>query len=101
MRKRKQELESNHFFKNVDGSVRKVNRRDYSRGAKRQKADDPWMFCLWLQMLRNPLTANPTTRERKEFRRKFRVPHPVFVNVVDLCRATNEPELKDNISLIG
>ena len=74
---------------NQDGSDRKVNREDYSRGPKIRKFDDP-METNWMQLLHNPETADPKSRCGKEFRRKFRVPLPVFKDIVEKCKATGD-----------
>jgi len=67
---------------NQDGSERKVDRDDYSRGPKRPKSDTPWLDCRWLLNLQDDEIKDPGSRLGKEFRRKFRVPHPVFVQII-------------------
>jgi hypothetical protein len=86
---------------NMDGSVRQVNRIDYSRGAKRQKNGVPWETCYWLQLISNETTTDPSSRNGKEFRRKFRTPFPVFKKIVKMCVDTNEPEFNYSATLIG
>jgi hypothetical protein len=78
-------------IRNKDGSVRKVKRTDYSRTPKRVKTKDPWNSIYWLQLISDPNTNNPSHRNGKDFRRMFRTPFPVFKDIVDKCRQTNEP----------
>jgi hypothetical protein len=52
---------------NADGSVRKVKRVDYSRGAKKAKLANPWENCMWLTLLRDESTEDPSSRNGKEF----------------------------------
>mmetsp|Transcript_26004 Transcript_26004/g.43321 ORF Transcript_26004/g.43321 Transcript_26004/m.43321 type:complete len:94 (+) Transcript_26004:44-325(+) len=56
----------NEIIHNADGSIRKVNRVDYSRGIKREKAENPWRSYSYLILLTNPATADPRTRSGKE-----------------------------------
>ena len=75
---------------NQDGSVRQRNRIDYNRGPKRRKSEVPWETCYWLQLVSHDTTSDPTSRNGKEFRRKFRTPLPVYRKIVQLCIETNE-----------
>jgi hypothetical protein len=78
---------------NRDGSLRKRQRKDYSRGPKIIEGHtDYWVVNKWPILLRHPDTCNPRTRSGKDFRRKFRVPLPIFDKIVSLCKDTNEPE---------
>ena len=87
--------------RNKDGSIKRVNRHDYSRRAKRAKPENPWETVLWLQMITDPLVDDPTSREGKEFRRKFRVPFPVFKDIVSKCKETNDPIFNYGPTVIG
>ena len=75
---------------NKDGSERKPNRENYGRCPKRPKSNDPWS-CKWLGNITHANVNNPSTREGKEFRRKFRVPFPLFQEIVAMCKETDEP----------
>ena len=78
-------------LRNVDGSLCKVNREEYSRGPKRHKGDsNPWLTVKWLVEITDRNTNNPRHRRGKEFRRRFRVPLPVFNLIVFKCRQTGE-----------
>ena len=79
-------------LRNKDGTIRKRNRIDYSRSKKARKSENPYKACSWLQLLHNPLTRDPTSRSAKLFRRKFRVPHPVFMDILDKVKSTGEKE---------
>ncbi|CAB1109500.1 unnamed protein product [Ectocarpus sp. CCAP 1310/34] len=47
----------------------------------------------WAKMLeKTDLLMDPTTREAKQFRRRFRVPYPFFVSLVDDVKAGNWPD---------
>jgi hypothetical protein len=72
---------------NKDGSVRKVNRTDYSRSAKRMRL---YHACPWMLLISHPNVGDPASQEGKEFRQKFRVPYPVFRSIVELCLQTND-----------
>lgn len=72
---------------NKDGTVRKVRRFDYSRGERKLKSNvSPWEIVPWLIDLSNPNVRDPSKREGKEFRRKFRVPYPVFQDILMLTK---------------
>ena len=73
------------------GTLRRRNRFDYSRTAKAQKIENPWETLQWLRAIRDERVRDPATREGKEFRRKFRVPFPVFEKIISMCRETNDP----------
>ncbi len=47
---------------NSDGSIRKRNRENYDRGPKRAKSLEPWVTCYWLQLIGDPLTEDPGSR---------------------------------------
>ena len=76
---------------NADGSVRQVKRWDYSRGPKEEKKSNPWEVCKYLILYRHERVNEPTSRQGKKFRRKFRLPYPVFVELVEVCKETGEP----------
>ena len=72
---------------NKDGTVHKVRRFDYSRGEKKLEPNvNPWEIVPWLIDLSNPNIRDPSKREGKEFRRKFRVPYPVFQDILVLTK---------------
>ena len=88
-----QVVENVHVVRNKDGSVRKVNRIDYSRSRKQVKSSNPWVDVYWLRLISDPTTQNPSTNNGKEFRRMFRTPYPVFEEIVRKCRSmTDVPE---------
>jgi hypothetical protein len=39
----------------------------------------------WFQMISNPLVADPKSREGRKFRRRFRLPFPLFQQLVKIC----------------
>lgn len=39
----------------------------------------------WAHMLLDPRIQDPTTREGKLFRRRFRVPYPIYVYLLNIC----------------
>lgn len=87
------QIEGKEELHNEGGSIRKVRRDDYSRGPKRPKSElDPWIVVPWLLEIRDPQTMDPAHRKGKEFRRRFRVPLPVFLNIVLKCKMTGEKE---------
>ena len=65
---------------NKDGTIRQRNRTDYSRSKKRVKPDKPWHVNRWLQLISHKNISDPSNREGKEFRQKFRTPFPVFID---------------------
>lgn len=72
------------------GQPRKRKRTDYSRARKGRKNSDPWLLS-WLMMYADSNSDDPTSKPGKKFRRKFRVPKPVFKEIVRLCRETLDP----------
>jgi hypothetical protein len=87
------EVEEEEFaHRKKDGTFSKIKRKDYSRGPKRKKTEHPENVNLWLLLLDDVNTANPLHRNGKEFRAKFRLPFPVFLEVVQMCRDTGEAE---------
>jgi hypothetical protein len=91
----------NTYSRTKSGRPRRRRRIDYSRSEKAPKNDNPWDTVPWLRALRNERVNDPKTREGKEFRRKFRVPFPVFEKIVTMCRETDEPEFNVSDRLIG
>lgn len=80
---------------NKDGTLRKRTRLDYSRSAKRNQGADarnPWEVCDWLKLVTEATTSDPQSTNGKLFRRMFRVPLPIFSEIVIMCRSTNEFE---------
>jgi hypothetical protein len=49
----------------------------------------------WMRMINNPQINDSTTREGKRFRRRFRLPFPVFEYIVELCKERNIFEIKN------
>ena len=43
----------------------------------------------WGQLIENPESANPKSALGKKFRRRFRMPFPLFLHLVDLCEEHN------------
>jgi hypothetical protein len=66
---------------NKDGTICQRNRTDYSRSKKRVKSEKPWHVNRWLQLISHEDISNPSSREGKEFRQKFRTPFPVFIDI--------------------
>ena len=82
---------------NKDVTVRKVRRFDYSRGEKKLKPNvNPWEIVPWLIDLSNPNIRDPSKREGKEFRRKFRVPYPVFSGHTRAHEGYSRPRLSSS-----
>ena len=48
----------------------------------------------WHEMLSNPLIADPNSRAGKKFRRRFRLPFPLFNQLVEICEDLNVFETK-------
>ncbi len=65
---------------NKDGAICQRNRTDYSRSKKRVKSENPWHVNRWLQLISHKNISDPSNREGKEFRQKFRTPFPVFID---------------------
>jgi len=61
----------------------KKKKRFRNRNRKKKKN---FTNVPWAQMLSDPLTQDPTTREGKFFRRRFRIPYPIFLRIVDVVR---------------
>jgi hypothetical protein len=65
-----EEKQAPQILHNADGSVRKRNRVDYSRGPRNIKSKTPWTTCKWLLLLSDELTKVAGSRKAKEFRRE-------------------------------
>ena len=64
------------------------------RRTSKQRTVDYWSTS-WGQLITNPATMDLTTTEGKLFRRRFRVPFPVFQKVlVPLCKEKNIFQMK-------
>jgi hypothetical protein len=85
-------VEEEFVHRKKDGTFSKIKRKDYSRGPKRKKPQHPENLNLWLILLDDVNTANPLYRNGKEFWAKFRLPFPVFLEVVQMCRDTGKAE---------
>ena len=66
-------------------------RTDYSRQAKKAKTATPWAHVEWLQMLDDPNVRDPDHPKGKQFRREFRVPYPIFLEIIRLCITSGDP----------
>ena len=87
-----QKLNDSRIVYTKKGQVSKrQNRADYSRGPKKQKAEKPWESCYFLKLITDPNVVKPTHSTGKEFIRLFRLPFPVFQDVVIKCKATDDP----------
>ena len=74
-----------------EGDGGRRSRIDYSRSKKRKKIENPWENIYYLKLIKTEAVKDPRTREGKEFRADFRVPFPIFNDViVPKCRATKE-----------
>jgi hypothetical protein len=75
-----------------DGSrKRMVNRSDYSRGPKFDRPQsDPNLTNTWMQWLNDNSINDPTSRRGKEFRARFRLAYPVFIEVVQMCKDSGD-----------
>lgn len=64
--------------------------RPKRRRTVRPRAD--YRALPWARMLEKAdLLQDPSTREAKQFRRRFRVPHPFFLSLVDEVKAGKWP----------
>jgi len=65
---------------------------------KRMRQKTPSMRdTIWGQMLADPHLRDPNSKQARKFRRRFRVPYPLFEEVlVPLCNETNVFEIKKN-----
>lgn len=93
--------ENTSDIQSINNSYRKRNRSNYNRGPKMVKPDDPWICCKWLLLLKHPDTRDPSKPKGKEFRRKFRVPLPVFESIVERCKRSGESIFNSTETLIG
>ena len=62
---------------------------------KKEKRIDYW-DSAWGRLLLDPLTMDPTSSQGLLFRRRFRVPFPLFMEVLlPICRTKNIFDIKD------
>jgi hypothetical protein len=68
--------------------------------------------CCWGRMLKNPAIQDPTSRAGKLFRRRFRIPFPIFQKLLDIARekrlfghadenCTGQPAFSIELKLLG
>ena len=74
----------------IEEVSRRVNRKDYSRGPKLRRGDDPWNSNYWLLNLADPRVSDPTSRSGKKFRRDFRIPHIIFLEIIEMLKSTRD-----------
>ena len=77
---------------NKDGTHRKVKRLNYSRSTKRMDhlKENPWLTHKYLKLISCESTNDPSSSEGKEFRRKFRLPYPLFVWLIKELKNTKD-----------
>lgn len=74
------------------GIPSKRNRTNYSRRPKssfywyKDKDSNPEEMATWLQLLQTEAVNDPKTTEGKLFRKRFRIPPPVFWEIFKLRR---------------
>lgn len=88
-----EELELQRIEEEVAMDIFKLQMDSYDdRHRKRRKKSSPkadfWQ-TLWGQTLTHPNVNNPKSREGKQFRRRFRLPYPLFRYLVTLCKDLN------------
>jgi hypothetical protein len=78
-----------NLIRNKDGSIKKRKRDNYERNAKRQMPNNPedTGTNLYMQLITHPNVSDTSSSQGKQFRKMFRTPYPVFLKIVDLCRA--------------
>jgi hypothetical protein len=83
-------MESGDEEEEVLPNGRRRNRDNYERGPKRLKPYDRPEDTYWMRLINQPDINDPRSRNAKDFRQKFRVPFPVFNQILDMCRMTEE-----------
>jgi hypothetical protein len=77
----------------LDLEIERIHRRE-----NRTKKKDYWTKTTWGRMLSNPGLSNPRCGIAKKFRRRFRVPYPLFRDVlVRECLDHNTFGIKDPV----
>lgn len=89
----------NEIYYNRDGSIRKRKRQHYRREARKTRFVDPWTVNPWLLLISDPNVNDPRHKKGKEFRRKFRMPFPVFQSIVQMCIDTGDPAFNYSLRL--
>ena len=56
---------------------------------RNRKPTPNWKETSWWKEIHDPNVSNPTKPEGKKFRRRFRVPYPLFVKLVELSNQHN------------
>jgi hypothetical protein len=64
-------------------------RRIKKRRARWTIFKDYMTDTTWGKLINNPNVENPNSKEGKSFRRRFRIPFPLFKLIVQLCRKEN------------
>jgi len=84
----------NHVFQNWrQYGVFQPPPKEVKRRTPREKDGDFWITS-WGRRLLHPDTKNPKSTLGKLFRRRFRLPYPVFVDFVEQCKLHNVFDLK-------
>jgi hypothetical protein len=84
--KRKLRREQIRAEKKARGAIGKI--RTYIFRPRRSEERPNYLASTWGRMLNNDRTKDPTDRKGGVlFRRRFRVPYPIFLKIVDMARA--------------
>jgi hypothetical protein len=78
----KEILEEEFIDEEKDSEIPKKKRHLFKR------SDDFWQ-TQWGQLISHPDVHNIRTRIAKRFRRRFRLPYPLFVHLVNICKSHN------------
>jgi hypothetical protein len=79
---------------NIDQKVTK------SRTFKKSKLP-VWESSTWGLMLKDPSIKDPTKQEGQLFRRRFRVPYPIYEDLLNICNNSDELGKKQAIDCCG
>jgi hypothetical protein len=88
----------NHVFHNWQQYGFRLPPKEPRKRLPRQKDSDFWETA-WGRRLLHPDTQNPKSRLGKLFRRRFRLPYPVFLDFVEKCKHYNIFDLKYDSSI--
>ena len=73
------------FLLGLERRQKKINRDFQKKTREERKERCDYENSPWAEMLRNPDLKNPRSAQARTFRRRFRVPYAMFLEIVRLA----------------
>jgi hypothetical protein len=112
LRKRLNKRVSINLLNKFDDNLRVRRRKHRQRDANGLLIFKDYTKSLWWQMLQDPEIEDPASESGRKFRRRFRVPYPIFVRIVEMAeivgfelrpinQVTREPGVPLELKVLG